>query len=57
MNQTIPFSLLGGKHLHHLVAEQDVEEELFALPVEARKIYLHNVVAGNKITAKRILSK
>ena len=43
-------SLFGGKkHLHHFVAEQDVAKELFALLVEAKTMYLRDVVTGNKI--------
>lgn len=43
-------SLFGGdEHLHHIVAEQDVAEELFALLAEARTIYLRDVVAGGKL--------
>lgn len=42
-------SLFGGKkHLHHFVAEQDVAKELFALLVEAKTMYLRDVVTGNK---------
>ena len=42
-------SLFGGdEHLHHIVAAQDVAKELFALLVEARTIYLRDVVAGGK---------
>lgn len=40
-------SLFGGKkHLHHFVAEQDVAKELFALLVEAKTMYLRDVVTG-----------
>lgn len=43
-------SLFGGKkHLHHFVAEQDVAKELFALLVEAKTMYLRDVVTGNKL--------
>lgn len=38
----------GKKHLHHFVAEQDVAKELFALLVEAKTMYLRDVVTGNK---------
>lgn len=42
-------SLFGGKkHLHHFVAEQDVAKEFFALLVEAKTMYLRDVVAGSK---------
>lgn len=42
-------SLFGGdEHMHHIVAEHDVAEELFALLAEARTIYLRDVVAGGK---------
>ena len=42
-------SLFGGeKHLHHFVEEQDVAKELFALLVEAKTMYLRDVVTGNK---------
>lgn len=42
-------SLFGGdKHLHHFVAESDVAKELFALLVEAKTMYLRDVVTGSK---------
>lgn len=42
-------SLFGGKkHLHHFVEEQDVAKEFFALLVEAKTMYLRDVVAGSK---------
>ena len=42
-------SLFGGKkHLHHFVAEQDAAKEFFALLVEAKTMYLRDVVAGSK---------
>ena len=42
-------SLFGGKkHLHHFVEEQDVAREFFALLVEAKTMYLRDVVAGSK---------
>lgn len=41
-------SFFGGNEHLHIVAEQDVAKELFALFAEARTIYLRDVVAGNK---------
>lgn len=43
-----PLSFWREKHLHHFVAEQDVAKELFALLVEAKTMYLRDVVTGNK---------
>lgn len=50
-------SLFGGKkHLHHFVEEQDVAKEFFALLVEAKTMYLRDVVAGSMgHRTKRIL--
>lgn len=42
------FSLSGEEYLHHIVAEQDVEEELFSLLKDAKELYLHDVVVGEK---------
>ena len=42
-------SLFGeNQHLHHILAEQDVAEEFFALLSKARELYLQDVVAEGK---------
>lgn len=42
-------SLFGrSQHLYHFVAEQDVAEELFSLLIEAKAIYLREVVGEGK---------
>lgn len=48
------FSLFGEKHPHHIVAEQDVEKELFLLLTEAKELYQRDVVFGEKRYARYV---